>query len=500
MEIVLSMKEITKIFPGVRALEGVNFSCRQGEIHALLGENGAGKSTLIKILGGVYQPDDGVLHVGNMDEPIVFKSPVFAQKMGVNIVHQELNLIPYMTVAENIFLGQEKCNRLKCLNGKGMNRHAVEILTRLDSKIRPTDTVASLDSINQKMVQIAKALVNEPKILVVDEPTAALGAKEIDSFFSILKELKATGTTIIYISHLLEEIFEIADRVTILKDGKLIAVRNVSETSMEEVVRDMIGRELGELFPIKKSFGRREDKILSVSQLNRGKALKNISFSLSSGEVLGIAGLEGNGQNALVKTIFGANRKDSGSILVEGRKVAIKGPIDAINHGLCLVTDKRMAEGLCPDLSVRHNLMLPTLRKRQKFGFVMHSEESSLVKKNIREYRIKTSDERKSAKFLSGGNQQKIVIGKWLNGEPDIILLMEPTQGVDVGAKAEIYQLIRNLADEEKKAVVLVTGDMLELLGLCDRILVMRYGSIVQELIGSEISEENILRAAVGVV
>ena len=432
----------------------------------------------------------------------MLKSPIDAQRQGVNIVHQELNLIPYMTVSENIFLGQEECNRAKCLNGKSMKKQAVKVLSRLHSNINPSDIVISLDSTNQKMVQIAKAIVNNPKILVVDEPTASLGAKEIESFFAILQELKSLGTTIIYISHLLEEVFQIADRVTILKDGKLVTVRNVSETSMEEVIRDMIGRELGELFP-KKHIQRTDcvkTELLSVSDLNRGEALKGINFSLQGGEILGIAGLEGNGQNALMKSLFGAYRKDTGTILVKGEKVSVRKPKDAIREGLCLVTDKRMAEGLCPDLSVRQNLVLPTLKKRQTLGFIKSQIESGLVKKNIDDYNIKTPNELKAVKFLSGGNQQKIVIGKWLNSDPDIVFLMEPTQGVDVGAKAEIYQLIRNLADCQTKAIVIVSGDMLELLGLCDRILVMRQGKIVKELSDSEISEENILRAAVGVV
>ncbi len=500
-ETLLRMESITKMFPGVRALASVDFSCSKGEIHALLGENGAGKSTLIKILGGVYQPDEGSMYLDDDTSSVVCRSPFAAQKLGISIVHQEFNLIPYMTVAENIFLGQEDCNKLKCIRAACMKDEAQVILKRLGSEMSPTDLVVTLDSTNQKMVQIAKAIVTKPKILVVDEPTASLGTHEIEQFFNVLRDLKEQGTTVIYISHLLEEVFEIADRMTILKDGKLVRVRNVSETSMEEVIRDMIGRELGELFPEKSGNVHREvsESLFSVTDLNLGRALRNVNFSLSSGEILGVAGLEGNGQNELLKTVFGIFGKDSGTIKVKGKAVTVRTPQDAIRCGFSLVSDKRKVEGICPDLSVHQNLMLPTLKKRQTFGFIDRQSERELVDRNVKEYRIKTSDNRKAVRFLSGGNQQKVILGKWLNSNPDIVFLMEPTQGVDVGAKAEIYQLIRNLADREQKGIVMVSGDMLELLGLCDRVIVMHTGEIVKELKGSSITEENILRAAVGV-
>ncbi|MCK9482231.1 MAG: sugar ABC transporter ATP-binding protein [Bacteroidia bacterium] len=498
MDTILRMEKITKTFPGVKALDRVDFSCTRGEIHALLGENGAGKSTLIKILGGVYPVDSGDIYLDGSEESITIKSPILAQKLGISIVHQDLNLIPYMSVAENIFLGQESCNKIKCIDAKQMNKEASKILKRLNCRLNPQTIIAALDSTNQKMVQIAKSIVFNPKILVVDEPTAFLGTEEIESFFEILKELKERGTTVIYISHLLEEVFEIADRMTILKDGKLIRVRNTTDTTMDDIIRDMIGRELGDLFPPKDDKFNIGPELLSVTSLNLGKALVNVNLKLFSGEILGVAGLEGNGQNVLLKTIFGVHRKDSGIIKINQKEVKINNPKDAKRKQFALLTDKRVEEGLWPDLSVHHNLTLPILKKLQKYGFVISSLEQKIVKNNIKEYTIKTSADSKSVRFLSGGNQQKVVISKWLNNNPKIILLIEPTQGVDVGAKAEIYQLVRKLTETQDKGIILVSSDMLELLGLCDRILVMRKGEVVKELEKGEITEENILKAAVG--
>lgn len=496
-DLIIQMKSITKTFPGVRALGDVNFSCRRGEIHALLGENGAGKSTLIKILSGVYIPDEGEIMLEN--EGMHFKSPHDAQQKGIGVIHQELILVPYMSVAENIFLGQEQRNRYRFINSGEMNEKASEILASIGSDLNPTDIVAGLDSTNQKLVQIAKSLVKQPKILIVDEPTAPLGTKEVEDFFAALRRLKEQGTTIIYISHHLEEIFEIADRLTVLKDGQNVTTVNVADTDIDEVIRFMIGRELGDLFPKKAAGSSIGGTILEVKNLNRGNVLFDVNFELKSGEILGVAGLEGNGQDTLLRTVCGGFSKDSGELFVEGAEVRINDPTDAINAGFALVTDKRGDEGLCLQLSVGDNLALPTLKKRQKLGVIDKAAEKTIVEKNIDEFSIKTPSGSKQAKFLSGGNQQKIVIGKWLNNDPKIIFMMEPTLGVDVGAKAEIYQFARRLADSEGKGVVIVTSDMLELLGLCDRILVMHKGRLVKELSREEATEEKILKAAVGV-
>ncbi len=496
-DLIVQAKSITKVFPGVVALKSVDFKCRRGEIHALLGENGAGKSTLIKILSGVYVQEKGEILLEN--ELISFKSPHDAQVKGIGVIHQELILVPYMSVAENIFLGQEQRNKYRFINTARMNEKAREILSSIGSNLNPSDIVAGLDSTNQKLVQIAKSLVKEPRILIVDEPTAPLGAKEVADFFSALRRLKAKGTTIIYISHHLEEIFEIADRLTVLKDGQNVTTVDVADTNIDEVIRFMIGRELGDLFPEKTAENRIGATILEVKKLNRGNVLFNVDFKLKSGEILGIAGLEGNGQDTLLRTVCGCFAKDSGEIYIEGIKIDISDPTDAIKAGIVLVTDKRHDEGLCLQLSVADNLVLSTLGKRQTAGVIDRKKERALVDKNIGEFSIKTPSGDRQAKFLSGGNQQKIVIGKWLNNDPKIIFMMEPTLGVDVGAKAEIYQFARKLADSEGKGVVMVTSDMLEFLGLCDRILVMHKGRLVKELNREEATEEKILKAAVGV-
>ena len=496
-DLIIQMKEITKRFIGVTALQSVDFSCRRGEIHALLGENGAGKSTLMKVLSGVYSPEEGTIVLDG--KPVAYKSPHDAQQAGVGIIHQELILVPYMTVAENIFLGQEKRKRTQLIDSSAMNNHAGKVLATLGSDLDPNVIVAGLDSTNQKIVQIAKALVKQPKILIVDEPTAPLGTKEVADFFAALRDLRDKGTTIIYISHHLEEIFQIADRLSVLKDGQNVTTINVEDTDIHEVIRFMIGRELGVLFPernVNSSFGK---DVLAVKNLNRGNVLTDVTFNLRGGEILGIAGLEGNGQDVLLRTVFGSFEKDAGEIFIHGEPVTICNPTDALKAGITLITDKRGEEGLCLDLSVNDNLCLPTLAKRQHGGVIDKKLERAIVKKNIHEFRIKTSSPEKQAKFLSGGNQQKIVIGKWLNQNPEIVFMMEPTLGVDVGAKAEIYQFIRHLADLEGKGVVIVTSDMLELLGLCDRILVMHKGKLEAEFSREEATEEKILTAAVGV-
>ncbi len=496
-ELIVQMQAITKNFPGVMALDSVDFSCRRGEIHALLGENGAGKSTLIKILGGVYTPDTGEILLDG--ESLTLKSPHHAQQQGIEIIHQELILVPYMSVAENIYLGQEKRNRYRFVSSSAMKKEAGAVLAKIGADINPSDLVAGLDSTNQKLVQIAKALIKKPKVLIVDEPTAPLGAKEVEDFFEALRNLKKEGTTIIYISHHLEEIFQIADRLSVLKDGRNVTTVDVENTNLDEVIRFMIGRELGALFPSKKDGSSFGEDILNVSNLNRGRVLSDICFNLRKGEILGVAGLEGNGQDTLLRTVFGSFKKDSGSVCINTKIKKINNPNNAIDAGIALITDKRGDEGLCLQLSVNENLSLTTLKKRQRFGVINSRKEKRTVEKNINELKIKTSSVSTQVNFLSGGNQQKIVIGKWLNNNPDIVLMMEPTLGVDVGAKAEIYQIARRLADDEGKGIVMVTSDMLELLGLCDRIIVMHKGRIVSDLLREEATEEKILKAAVGV-
>jgi ribose transport system ATP-binding protein len=494
-DFIVHMQGIHKWFPGVKALDEVTFTCGRGEIRALVGENGAGKSTLIKILGGVYQADAGTVAIDGRETS--FRSPNEAQRAGVSIIHQEHTLVPYMTVAENIMLGDESTGRFGLVNAAVLRSRAAEALSEIGCEIKTSEIVANLNSTQQKLVEIAKALALKPRILVVDEPTASLGTREVALFFAALRRLRERGTAIVYISHLLDEVFQIADQVSVLKDGRNVKTLRVDQTSADEIIRLMIGRELGDLFPAR-STSVSERVILEVSGCNRGNALRAIDLKLRAGEILGIAGLEGNGQNALLRTIFGAFDKDSGRIVVDGKTVSIRKPADAIRAGITLVTDNRAAEGLCLQLDVAQNLALPTLKLRQRLGVVNRRRERKMVDRSINDLKIKTSSASTEVKFLSGGNQQKTVVGKWLNVEPRILFFLEPTLGIDVGAKAEIYQLLRRLVEEQGKGIIVVTSDMLELLGLCDRVLVMYQGRIVKELQGEAVTEEAIMQAAVG--
>lgn len=492
---IVKMDSVSKRFPGVQALDNVTFSCRKGEIHALIGENGAGKSTLIKILGGVFPPDSGRIQLRG--EETTFKSPHSAQVAGVNIVHQEFSLVPYMSVTENILLGQEDCNRLGLVKSATMRERAMQALDMVNVQLDPDGLVTNLSAGHQKLVEIAKALTANPDILVVDEPTAPLTKSETHDFFEVLKASKEKGTTVIYISHHLEEIFQIADRVTILKDGKKVATKAVSDIEEDDLIKMMIGRDLGDVFP-QKTMSPSGESILSIRHLERKQELHDINLNLRKGEILGVAGLKGQGQDVLLKAIFGALPKDSGHIEVDGKLVQISRPAQAIKSGMALVTDKRATEGLCPHLSVKDNLALPTLKKRQHLGIIHRSNEDLTIKKTVNDLDIQTPSLRKLVKFLSGGNQQKVVVGKWLIAEPRIILFIDPTVGIDVGAKTELYRLMRQLAEERNIGVLVVTSDMLELLGLCDRILVMYEGRIVAEISGEGATEEEIMRAAVG--
>jgi len=492
---IVNMVSISKEFPGVQALDGVSFSCKRGEIHSLVGENGAGKSTLIKILGGIFPPDAGQIRLRGQE--IVLRSPHSAQLAGIMIVHQEFSLVPYMSVTDNILLGQEDCNLLGFIKSSSMRNKAERALKVVKTNLDPNAFIVNLGAGEQKLVEIAKAITAAPDILVVDEPTAPLTKKETQDLFKVLNDLKQKGTAIIYISHHLEEIFQIADRVTVLKDGKKVATKAITETNEDDVIKMMIGRELGDMFPEKKTISI-TDNIMTVRHLTRKDELFDINFHLQRGEILGIAGLQGQGQDILLRTIYGALEKDRGEINIDDKHVRIRSPKQAIKAGMALVTDKRGAEGLCLLLSVRDNLALPTLDQRHQLGIIQQGNEHTTVTQTISELNIQTPTLGKQVRFLSGGNQQKIIVGKWLIADPRIVLFINPTAGIDVGAKTELYRLMRALVEEKDMGIIMVTSDMLELIGLCDRVLVMYEGRIVSEISGSEATEEIIMRAAVG--
>lgn len=491
---ILRMEGIDKSFPGVKVLEGVTFELKKGEVHSLLGENGAGKSTLMKILTGVYTKDQGRILLRGKEVEI--SSPLQAQQMGISMIHQELNLIPNLTVAENIFIGREKnFGRYGWVNTKRMNQAAKAVLERLGLDYDPTQIVGQLSVGEQQMVEIAKALSFDAEILVMDEPTAALTDREIERLFQLVNDLREQGVGIVYISHRMEELFQICDRVTVMRDGHYIGTREMNETTMDELVKMMVGRELTDRFPKQSSV--QDEVILEVKHLSSGDDYQDISFSLRKGEVLGIAGLMGAGRTEVVRGIFGADKRDQGDIYVSGEKIKIQSPDQAIQNGIALVTEDRKDQGLVLGLSVRENIALANLKKISRNGLIKHSEEKAIVEEQIDRLKIKTPDGNQLVKSLSGGNQQKVVLAKWLETHPKVLILDEPTRGIDVGAKVEIYQLMNELT-KQGIGILMISSELPELLGMSDRILVMREGRITGEFTREEAKQEDIMACATG--
>ena len=493
-EIILEMKSITKRFPGVVALNKASFYCRRGQVHALVGENGAGKSTLMKILAGAYQPDSGqVIFKGR---ELNISHPSEAQELGISVIYQEFNLIPYMTVAENIFTGREPRTKLGLVDRGTMRRQALNLLHQLNVDIEVDAWVRELPVAQQQMVEIAKALSLDAEVIIMDEPTAALAETEVNVLFEIVNRLKEMGRSIVFISHRLKEVFQIADIITVLRDGEVTATKPISETSIREVTNLMVGRELAQHFP-ERITSLRPDEVLTVRDLNIDGVLHDINLTLHAGEIVGVAGLEGHGQRELARVIFGAEVKDSGEVLVEGVQKDIRSPHQAIDAGIAFVSDDRKTEGVIMDLSVLHNIALPSLDKRVSLGFVRRKEETQTVEGIVEELRVRTPSLDQLTVFLSGGNQQKVVLAKWLVTHPKIILFGEPTRGIDVGAKEEIYRLIRDFANRGT-AILMVSSELGEILGMSDRVLAMHEGRIVAEFSGEEATEAAIMRAAVG--
>ncbi len=489
---IVKMEHVSKAFPGVKALDDVSFFLGTGEVMALLGENGAGKSTLVKVLSGVYTRDGGDVEILGQSIPEAF-TPKKALEMGVAIIHQELNMCSHLTVAENIFLGREILHR-GLLAQKAMNAEAGRILQDLGMDIQPTTVISELPVSKQQMVEIAKALSSNAKILIMDEPTSALTNKEIDELFRIIRTLKGLGKGIVYISHRLEELSHIVDKVTIMRDGKLILVSDFDKISMAEIIQNMVGREIKEKFPRVESIPGEE--LLKVRNLDDGKAVRNVSFEVYAGEIVGVAGLMGAGRTEMTRAIFGADPKQSGEILLKGRLLHINNPIDAIREGLVLAPEDRKKDGLCTKLSIRENLALPNLdRICDRFGIVRKKLEKQLVQEIITKFFIKLSSEEADAGSLSGGNQQKVVVGKWMARDSKVVIFDEPTRGIDVAAKVEVYNLMNRLK-QEGVGVLFVSSEMTEILGISDRILVMCDGRITGELDTKTATQEEILELA----
>lgn len=493
-ETFLQMSHITKRFPGVLALSNVDFALRKGEVHALLGENGAGKSTLMKILSGVYQPDEGdIIFEG---QPVTFANPLSAQSAGITIIHQEFNLFPELTVEENIFIGREFCknNRWR-LDEKQQRQAAIDILQKLNLNISPETLVADLTVAQQQMVEIAKAISVNAKILIMDEPTAALTETEIDSLFQVTRLLKEQGTGIVYISHRLEELALIADRATVMRDGQFIATVDYDAVKISDLIAMMVGRDLGNIYPRREPLVQRKP-VLEVSGLTRNGVLNNIDFTLYQGEILGFAGLMGAGRTELARAIFGADPIDGGTLKLNGNVTVIKDIPDAIKQGISYLTEDRKKEGLALGLSVERNIMLGNYPEySDRYGNVDSKRCQKTSEEQVKALRIKTPHLEQAALNLSGGNQQKIIIARWVCKDTDILIFDEPTRGIDVGAKLEIYELMNRLV-AKGKSIIMISSELPEVLGMCDRILVMRNGRITGELASDDATQEKIMQYA----
>lgn len=485
--LLLQMSDIHKRFPGVYALKGINLSVRKGEIHGLLGENGAGKSTLMKVLGGVHKQDQGVVYIDGKDVGEI--NPKKATELGIAFVHQELNLSEPLSVAENMYMGRlpYKNEKLGIVDKKKLHEDATKILEMLKINLKSTDLVATLPTAKKQMIEIAKAISQNAKIIILDEPTTSLADNDVNTLFRIMRDLKSKGVALIYISHRLKEIFEICDRATVMRDGQYIGECDAKKVSQKELIKMMVGRELKDLYPKQQiEIG---EKILEVKNLsdNDGR-VKNVSFHAKRGEILGISGLVGAGRTEVVRLLFGADKMASGEIFINGEKVNIKSPNDAISKGICLITEDRKKQGLCLPLSVADNINITNLEKE----VLKHTE----LRKTAEDYRkslnIKTSSIDTVVGTLSGGNQQKVVIAKWLNTDSEIFIFDEPTKGIDVGAKAEIYNMMNELA-KQGKSIIIISSELPEVLGMSDRVYVMCEGKITGEVTGNDCNQEKIM-------
>ncbi|WP_035294443.1 sugar ABC transporter ATP-binding protein [Clostridium sp. KNHs214] len=493
---ILKMENISKSFPGVKALDNVQLSAYGGEVLGLLGENGAGKSTLMKILSGVYKKDEGKILIEGQETEITGIKD--AESKGITIIHQELSVLPNLTVWENIFLGNEKFNKVsRRISKKLLKERSLDFLNQIGCNIDPDTLVRDISVGEMQMIEIAKALTKNASIIIMDEPTTALTDVETKNLFTVIKKLRDKGIAIIYISHRMEEIFKMCDRITVLRDGKYVGDAMVADVSNDDIISMLVGRKLEEQFPYKKvDTG---EILLEVKDLNYSNKVKNASLQVKAGEILGIAGLMGSGRTELAKTIFGEYKKISGEIFIDGEKREIKSPKDAIHHGICYLSEDRKKEGLVLGMSVGDNMTLANLKKYENsFKVIDRKKEKKDVDEYIKKLSVKTPSSEQFIKNLSGGNQQKAILAKWIMLSPKVLIIDEPTRGIDVGAKKEIYDVL-NALKESGKAVIMISSDMPEVLGISDRILVMHEGNITGELNREEASQESIMKCAVGI-
>lgn len=489
MENILEIKNVTKGYPGVIALDNVSFSVRRGEVHALVGENGAGKSTLIKVITGAIKPDEGeIIYCGKSYSDL---NPILSGQLGIEAIYQEFNLAPSLTVEENVYMGT-KVNGGVFMDRKKLTAGTMEILQSLNANIRPETKIRDLTVAYMQLVEIAKALARNVKLLIMDEPTAPLTDNEVEILFQLVRKMQEKGVSIIYISHRLDEIFKLSDRVTVMRDGEVIKTVDIKDITKNQLIFDMVGRELTETYPERRpEYG---EKILEIKELS-GVSNQATSFYVKKGEILGLAGLVGAGRTEIARLIIGADKKYSGEVYVNGKKADINSPKDAIEHGIAYVSEDRKNQGVLLKMSIRWNITLPILKKFSRFWFINTKKEKECVNKYKDVLRIKTPSVQQLVGNLSGGNQQKVAVAKWLASESEVLILDEPTRGIDVGAKQEIYELMNQLT-KEGLGIIIISSEMEEIMGMSDRMLVMAEGKIVGELQKEEFAQDKILRYA----
>ena len=491
-EVILTMKGIDKSFPGVHALDHVDLEIRKGEVLALMGENGAGKSTLMKVLTGIYKKDSGTITYEGKE--IEFANPRDAQAAGVVIVHQELNMMNHLTVAQNIFIGREIMNG-KLINDDKMNKEAAKLFDRLNIKIDPTEKMGNLTVGRQQMCEIAKAISHDAKVIIFDEPSAALTESEIEELFKIIRDLRDKGMGIVYISHRMDEIKVITDRVTVMRDGSYVGTLITKESTKDDIINMMVGRVIYEDPKTESNVPKNAPVVLKVENLNAGKMVKNVSFELHKGEILGFSGLMGAGRTETARALFGADPKESGKIYINGQEVDIKNPMDAVKHGIGYLSEDRKRYGIVVGKSVAENSTMATMDEFTNGPFINKKKENDIAQKYVDSLKTKTPSVDQLVVNLSGGNQQKVVIAKWLVSNCDILIFDEPTRGIDVGAKSEIYHLMNELV-AAGKSIIMISSEMTEILRMSDRIMVMCEGRVTGEIGIEEATQERIMHAA----
>lgn len=496
--VVLTMRDISKTFPGVKALQHVDFTLRKGEIHALMGENGAGKSTLIKVLTGVHDFESGEIRMAGNDTPIINKSPQDAQNNGISTVYQEVNLCPNLTVAENLFIGREP-RKAGLIDWRTMNKKSAELLKSLEIDAKATDKLEDCSIAKQQMIAIARAVDMQCKVLILDEPTSSLDDDEVEKLFVLMRRLKSEGVGIIFVTHFLEQVYAVCDRITVLRNGELVGEYAIKDLPRVMLVAKMMGKDFDDLADIKSSHEGLKEYVPVIEAEGLGKqgSIKPFDFTVHKGEVVGLTGLLGSGRSELVRAIYGADKPDCGKLKVNGKEVKINTPLDAMKLGMAYLPEDRKKDGIIADLSVRENIIIAMQAKRGMFKLMSRKEMEDAADKYIELLQVKTASRETPIKSLSGGNQQKVIIGRWLLTNPEYLILDEPTRGIDIGTKTEIQKLVLNLADEGM-AVTFISSEVEEMLRTCSRMGVLRDGKKVGEISGDDLTQEGIMKAIAG--